>query len=142
MLVEEVTAFDAERGMSFLPAPKEFSEMEKSLSEFASTRPLIGALYLVQQEKSDPQALPALVIGVRIAVAPESERDQLRRDLLALAERAVIGSATVQVVMGGPVGGSMLDGVFSVFPAFYERGTKGLLSSVVSSIASKLISKK
>ena len=137
ILIEENSAFEADRGMSFLPAPAEFSKVERDLAAFAATRSSIQGLYLLLRDRGDSEGLPALVVGVRSELRSSTELDTLRAELLAVAERAVIGAATMQVMMGGAIGGSMMDGVFSSFTPFYQSKKTGLLHSL-----RQLLSKK
>ncbi|NDC38003.1 MAG: hypothetical protein EBZ48_08115 [Proteobacteria bacterium] len=133
MLVEESVFDESERGLNFSEAPMEFAELRERLVQFATSTPRIEALYLLQRDRGEEQALPSLVVGVRASPMPDAEREQLRHEVVATAEQALIGAATVQVILGGALGSSMLDEVFRGFTPFFKRqlGSVGIITKVL-----------
>lgn len=120
VLVDESLAYEAERGMSFEPLSAEFEPLSRILRQFADSRSEVLAIYLLQQSTTAP-ALPAVVVGVRTTSISQAAQEQLRSEVLSISEKALIGAASVQVMLGGAIGGSMLDEVFSGFSPIFER---------------------
>ena len=123
VLVDESLAYEAERGMSFEPLSQEFYPLGEILKGFAANRHEITAIYLLQQTTTAP-ALPAVVVGVRTTSISQTAQEQLRSEVLSTSEKALIGAASVQVMLGGAIGGSMLDEVFSGFSPIFERRSR------------------
>jgi hypothetical protein len=133
LLVEEALADEAEHGLSFCEIEPEFVGLGGVLADFAQSRSEIESVYLLQRQREATDAgLPALVVGVRTYGISVDAQEQLRSDMVAVAEKALIGAATVQVVLGGALGGSMLDEVFGRFsPCFSRKEPKsGVISKV------------
>jgi hypothetical protein len=121
ILVEEALAHEVEPGLSFCEVAPEFSSVKELLRQFASAESAIQALYLVQRDRQgDGEGLPTLVLGVSTDNIAQAGRDRVRGEIVAVAERALIGSATVQVMLGGALESSMFE-VFKGFTPFYQR---------------------
>lgn len=133
ILVEEALAHEGESGLSFSAVGDEFAKLKEVLAQFAATVESIEAVYLLQRERGEhSDSLPSLVVGVRTTSIPTTEQEGIRSDAAAVAEQALIGSATVQVMLGGALGASMLDEVFQGFSPIYIRAaySDGLTAKV------------